>query len=320
MGMRILLAIDGSEESAVALDLVGGTRWPSGSRVELLGIQDDAAPTFGDEAPPSLLAGGAERDDSREREKRAARDGLAGAAEHLRGLGIETDWELQEGDRLSVMLGEIGRLGVDVTVIGSDAARVADDVANAFSARLLDAAPGPILAARTPALGPLLVVAHAPGVAESVVATLAAWRLPDLVEGMVVLGVSSPNLPEAVEAAAGWVPEAEIEKGALEDEAAAERQLALAGVSRILESAGIPAAFRSVEADDPVDAVLAVAREVGASTIVTPIGRRIEAEPPLSERQREANRLGTELLARAPVSVLAIPVDRGAELSQAAHR
>jgi hypothetical protein len=298
MGIRILLALDGSEESRVALELAERAAWPQGSRIDVLGIQ---AVSAHEERP----------DASRERVEAAVR--------RLQEAGLVSGAKLLEEDPLHAVLSEIGVLGVDLTVVGSDRAVAADDVEHSLAERLLDAAPGPILAARRAVPGPVLLVAHAPGVADRVVETLMRWQLPGIEDGLTVLGVSQPDLSIPIEAASGWLPEADRERGALESEAASWRERTLAGVARILDASGVTAQLRDAGPEDPLEAILGVAGQMGANTIVTAIGKRIEAEPPLSERQQEANRIAAELLRRAPCSVLAIPVDRGAELSQAAH-
>jgi hypothetical protein len=320
MGIRILLALDGSADSDRGLDLAVAARWPAGSRVEVLGVQDGTLPFFGVDEPPSLLAGGDERRAIEERSREIARRDLAAAADRLSREGHDSGWDLLAGDRLSTILTEIGHKQIDLCIVGSSREEAADDLGTSLAERLMEAAPAPILAARRPLLGPLLAVVHSPGVAEAVVETLVRWDLPGLRDGLLVLAAAEADLPEPIEAAVGWVPEADHERQAIEDEAAARRQAALAGAAAVLDRAGIRAELVDAGPVDPADAVLEVAARRAVNTIVTPIGRRIEAEPPLSDRQREANRIGAELLRRAPCSVLAIPVDRGAELSQAAHQ
>jgi hypothetical protein len=298
MGIRILLALDGSEESRVALELAEHAAWPTGSRIDVLGIHEGSTHEERPDAP---------------------RERVEAAASRLREAGLDSGGRLLEEDPLRAVLSEIGVLGIDLTVVGSDRATAADDIEHSLAERLLDAAPGPILAARRTSPGPVLLVAHAPGVADRVVETLMRWQLPGIEDGLTVLGVSQPDISIPIEAASGWLPEADRERRALESEAASWRERTLAGVARILDASGVTAQLRDAGPEDPVEAILGVAGQMGANTIVTAIGKRIEAEPPLSERQQEANRLAAELLRRAPCSVLAIPVDRGAELSQAAH-
>jgi hypothetical protein len=127
-----------------------------------------------------------------------------------------------------------------------------------------------------------------------------------------VLAASAADVPPHVDVAPRWLSPADEEREAAGQEAAARRRRTLDEVLSVFDAAGIRPQIEELE-DDPADAAIELAKARGISTIITSVGRRLEAEPPLTDEVETANRLAEELLKRAPASVLAIPFDRGTE-------
>lgn len=317
MGVRVLLAFDGSDSAALAVDLVAGIRWPAGSRIEVVGVVDGTASFYGVPEPSAVLVGEETRHEIEGAAHDVAADAIEAAAAKVRDAGHDAVATVAAGDPLGIILAEVGRLGIDLVVVGSGVPGVMRAIAGeSFTERLLEAAACPVLAARRDRLEPSLVVAEHPEVAASAAASLVGLSLP-IAESLAVLGVTGAESSDGLTDVLPWMGEGSTESEAARQEAAARRDRALREVLRVLDAAGLQPEVEEAE-DDPVDAALRTIERRGTNTIIAPTGRRIEAEPPIADDAARANRLAAELLRRAPCSILAVPVDRGRELGGSA--
>ena len=113
--MKILLAVDGSEYSAAAVEAVTARPWPSGTTVRVLSAVERVVPPA---AEVWYDAGGSLESAQQELTKRA--DQLtAGVAETLRASGLTTETAVRDGDPRSVIVDEAQDWSADLIVVGS---------------------------------------------------------------------------------------------------------------------------------------------------------------------------------------------------------
>jgi nucleotide-binding universal stress UspA family protein len=113
--MKILLAVDGSEYSAEAVESVAARPWPPGTTVRVLSSVERVVPPA---AEVWYDAGGSlerAREDLTKRADRLA----AGFAERLRAGGLTAETAVRDGDPRSVIVDEAGGWGADLVVVGS---------------------------------------------------------------------------------------------------------------------------------------------------------------------------------------------------------
>lgn len=103
--MKILLAVDASPASKVALDAIAMRPWPAGSRVEALTVVDTLEPWA-----LSLIA---------EEMKAHAHQLVDGAAMHLHLHGLTAEGTVGEGDPKHVILEHAATMGADLIVLGA---------------------------------------------------------------------------------------------------------------------------------------------------------------------------------------------------------
>ena len=113
--MKILLAIDGSEDSAEAVKAVAGRPWPDGAQVRVLSAVERVTPSA---AEVWYDAGGSLEEAQQVLTKRA--DQLtASVAERLRASGLTAEAAVRDGDPRSVIVDEAEEWGADLIVVGS---------------------------------------------------------------------------------------------------------------------------------------------------------------------------------------------------------
>ena len=112
--MKILLAIDGSAHSQVAVDEVARRPWPSSSTIRIISVIQPYPPP----ATEFVLAG-ATLEDVRHQQASTADEITTRAAEALRKSGLSTDMVVREGDPRSSIVDEADDWGADLIVVGS---------------------------------------------------------------------------------------------------------------------------------------------------------------------------------------------------------
>ena len=116
---RILLAVDGSATSRLAVDHLGGTAYLAGHPVEVLAIGPAIpvpAPVTAPDLSGALAVDHAARvSESRERAEATA----ATAAEDLRRDGLSVRWSISAGDPAHEIIEAAASLGCDLIVMGS---------------------------------------------------------------------------------------------------------------------------------------------------------------------------------------------------------
>jgi nucleotide-binding universal stress UspA family protein len=112
--MRILLAVDGSAHSQVAIDEVARRPWPSGSTVRVISAVRPYAPP----ATEFVLAG-ATLEDMRAQQVASAEEVIQRATETLKTSGLATDSAVLDGDPRSAIVDEAEKWKADLIVVGS---------------------------------------------------------------------------------------------------------------------------------------------------------------------------------------------------------
>src|SRR5512140_1039755 len=103
--MKILLAVDASPASKVALEVVAKRPWPIGSRVEVLTVVNSLEPWALAEIVEEMKAHAHQFVDS--------------AAMHLHLQGLAAEGAVGEGDPKHVILEHAAAMGADLIVVGA---------------------------------------------------------------------------------------------------------------------------------------------------------------------------------------------------------
>jgi nucleotide-binding universal stress UspA family protein len=113
--MKILLAIDGSEYSAEAVNIVAGRPWPEGTEVRVLTAVEPVAPP----ATELWYDAGGSLERARQEMGTRAEQIAAGAAESLRAGGLTAETAVRDGEPRSVIVDEAREWDADLIVLGS---------------------------------------------------------------------------------------------------------------------------------------------------------------------------------------------------------
>lgn len=170
--MRVLLATDGSKGAAVAAELVGNIRWPSGTSIEVVRVVGEGGrdlvvgPWPVAPVPPDLEA----------IEIQDALAALVAVAEPLRKLGLRTDHAVLRGRPADALLDLIHRHRPDLVVVGTRGdSELTQALVGSVSAELIDRSPVPVLVARRPTLERVVVAVDGSDIASEAVATVRRW-------------------------------------------------------------------------------------------------------------------------------------------------
>jgi nucleotide-binding universal stress UspA family protein len=113
--MKILLAIDGSEYSAAAVEAVATRPWPSGTTVRVLTAMEPVVPP----AAELWYDAGGNLERARQELTTHAEQLSAGVVEMLRASGLSAEKAILDGDPRSVIVDEAERWSADLIVIGT---------------------------------------------------------------------------------------------------------------------------------------------------------------------------------------------------------
>ena len=113
--MKILLAVDGSEYSAAAVEAVTSRPWPSGTQVRVLSAVERVVPP----AAEVWYDAGGSLEQTRQEMTKHADQLTAGVAETLRASGLAAETAVRDGDPRSVIVDEAEEWDADLIVVGS---------------------------------------------------------------------------------------------------------------------------------------------------------------------------------------------------------
>jgi nucleotide-binding universal stress UspA family protein len=172
--VRVMLATDGSGSAAIAAELVGNMGWPVGTSIDIVrvievGGQDLLVgpwPAVGPRFPTDGPVNGI----------RAAEEALVRLAEPLQKQGLRTAHYLLRGRPADALLDWIDRHRPDVVIVGSRGVSAFERaILGSVSAEIVDGSPVPVLVARRPTLGRVVVAVDGSDIASQAVATVRRW-------------------------------------------------------------------------------------------------------------------------------------------------
>lgn len=112
--MKILLAVDGSPHSDVAVHEVTSRPWPQGSTVRIISVVQHYTPP----ATEIVLSGATLESVTRQQTEQAAQL-TSRSAESVRQAGLEVETAVRHGDARSAIVDEASEWGADLIVLGS---------------------------------------------------------------------------------------------------------------------------------------------------------------------------------------------------------
>jgi nucleotide-binding universal stress UspA family protein len=145
-GMRVLVAIDGSEAAGLAVDLVAGVAWPDGSEIVVAQAVETGVGLFG--GPwPALAVVQMDRIEAEIRE--LADQTVHEARERLARPGLSVDAVVLPGRAATAIVDRARHMQADVVVVGSRGhGTIESMLLGSVSAEVVDRAPAPVLVAR----------------------------------------------------------------------------------------------------------------------------------------------------------------------------
>lgn len=260
--MRILLAVDGSVHSELALQVVATTRWPTGSRVRAVSVVPDGGVVPLDWAFSSPPGVDPDPEPARHHHlalERALRD-LGGPGRHVETMALH-------GRAASAIVDEARGWDADLIVVGSRGRGTwRSMVLGSVSAEVVDHAPCPVLVVRGPDISPVMFADDGSEGARRAETVLTRWPFA---EGSridvlsVVRHVGRTPEPMPVEAPVEFV---EMSLDAVDAGYAEALRIAQEAAER-LGSTGLQTRA-DVAGGDPAEAILDIASERGIGLIV----------------------------------------------------
>jgi nucleotide-binding universal stress UspA family protein len=263
--MRVLLATDGSESSAVATALAGNIRWPPGTSLDVVRVVGDGGsdviagpwPATALRVPPDFQAAAIQDSE----------DALVALVEPLRELGLIVAHAVLRGQPAETLLDWIDRHRPDLVIVGNRGVSILErTLLGSVSAALIDRSPVPVLVARQPALARVVVAVDGSEIASEAVATVRRWPF---------LAMTEIRTLSVAPAPASWWP-ADV-AGRTADVAAADRDAAAdnllehdtiaAEAAAILRATGFTA-DSAVRAGSPASEIVAFAKEWNAELVI----------------------------------------------------
>ena len=173
--MRVLVAIDGSECAGVAVDLVGGLQWPTGTVIRVVEVVPSGAAVFGGPWPPVPPLD--TRSIDRSIREQATRD-LEAAADALEGPERTVDTVAVAGRAGDTITSMAEQFDAELIVIGSRGHGVLETMLlGSVSSEVIDLAHVPVLVARGRRIRRIVFAWDGSERAEAAVTPLTKWGL-----------------------------------------------------------------------------------------------------------------------------------------------
>ncbi len=199
--MRILLAIDGSDCSHRAVELVAGCSFPADSTIRVIGVHQPYADVLA-YSWAAVGDAGVGRGTEEETSIRKLREAIAGAELALQREGIKVEGFLVHGRPGSAIVDEAKSAEVDLVVVGSRGhGTIATMLLGSTASEVVDHAPCPVLVARRPTLGPIAFADDGSSSARNAESVFTDWSIFSG-ERITVLTVADLAVPVA----AGFTP------------------------------------------------------------------------------------------------------------------
>jgi nucleotide-binding universal stress UspA family protein len=263
--MRVLLATDGSESSAVAAALAGNIPWPAGTSLDVVRVFGDGGSDIVAGPWPAIALGVSP--DYEAAAIQDAEEALVALVESLRTPGLNVTHAVLRGQPADTLLDWIDRHRPDLVIVGNRGVSMLErTLLGSVSAALIDRSPVPVLVARRPTLARVVVAVDGSETASEAVATVRRWPF---------LAMTEIRTLSVAPAHASWWPSDLA--GRTADVAAADRD---ATADNLLEhdtiAAEAAAIFRAVgftaesevRAGSPAYVVVAFAKDWDADLVV----------------------------------------------------
>lgn len=144
--MRALVATDGSPAAGVAIDLVAGVGWPSGTTIQVVEAIESPVSSFGRPWAPISMTHATSLDT---RLRQAALATLEEARTRLSGPGLEVVTAVIPGRAATAIIDAAVAMPADLIVMGTRGhGRIESMLVGSVSAEVIDNAPVPVLLAR----------------------------------------------------------------------------------------------------------------------------------------------------------------------------
>jgi nucleotide-binding universal stress UspA family protein len=227
--MKILLATDGSPSATQAEMLAATTSWPDGVEIDVLCV-DQLLDREIDLSPQRFA-------DAHGAVRRAIDDRLAALVERLNGPGRTVRARVIFGRPATAIVDEARKLGSELIIIGShNHGAFAALTLGSVAAEVADHAPCPVLVARRPTLGPIVLGHDGSDGARHAEGLVTSW--PFLARESVRVVSVSPLVPSwyaGASAGMGPVIDGEFLQKLLDEQHAELRRIADAAAARLVE-------------------------------------------------------------------------------------
>jgi nucleotide-binding universal stress UspA family protein len=262
--MRALVATDGSECAALAIDLVAQIDWPAGTAIRVVEAIETGAALFGGPWPAVAMV---HADELEADVLRIAHETVSAARARIARPGLAVDTAVLRGRPASAIVDAATAMAADVIVVGSRGhGTIESMVLGSVSAEVIDRAHVPVLVARGGALGPVLLAWDGSAGARAAADLVLKWPIVAALPVRVtsVTDVELPwwtGFPEP--GAPGAIP---LYLESVEQTRRTHEEIARELVAE-LESAGLSATVELRDGDAATE-IIAAARETGAGLIV----------------------------------------------------
>lgn len=261
--MRVLVATDGSESAAVAVDLVAGLPWPEGSTVRVVQAVESGAALFGGPWP---AAASFQTDRIETELRRAAEEAIAAARTRLERPGLTVRGAVLDGRPAVAIADEATVMDADVVVVGSRGhGAIGSVLLGSVSSEVIDHAPVPVLVARRPQVRSVILAWDGSTAAERAAGLLGRWPVFAGVPVRVV-SVTEVRVPWWTGFPEPGVPAAVLVLDAVDAARQVHERLAREMADR-LRAAGLAAEADHREGD-AATTILAAAHDAAADLIV----------------------------------------------------
>ena len=262
--MRVVLAVDGSEWSDCARDLVASLNWPAGSAIRAVAAVEPIPEPVGVPWPGVAAIDMGVIEASARAELTRMLEATVGA---LRTQGREVDSALVQGRPSDAIVKVAANFEADLVVLGSRGQSTLETVLlGSVAAEVVDRAACPVLVARRPAIRRVLVADDGSPCAAAAARLVGAWPM---LQGLPAHVVSVATLPATWSAGLMMAADATVADplGALQADLRAAHERIAAEAAGRLRAAGCDASA-SVREGAPAAEILRAAREHEADLIV----------------------------------------------------
>ncbi len=254
---RIVIGVDGSPHSLVAVDLVAGMTWPRPTEVHLV-LAHERPTEWASHIPGGQWFPG--EDPAIQRALARTLDDLA---DILRRSGLTVAVRIEPNRPAAALIDRARSVAADLIVVGNRGrGPTASVLLGSVSAEIADHAPCPVLVARYPEVTRLLLATDGSPAADTIPGILGHWpafrRLP-----VDVLTVSHPPSSDGAFVTPRTGPSAPVRR-----DVGGSRQVADRMASR-LRAAGWRIGATVIRSGDPADEILHAADDHGCDLIVT---------------------------------------------------